>query len=171
MSGFHPHLSSEAAELIGLCREQGLSVATAESCTGGLVSACLTEAAGASDVFERGFVTYSNQSKTELLGVNPKTLEIFGAVSKETALEMAHGALKRSAAGLAVAVTGIAGPGGGTAAKPVGLVYLAVAGRAVPNLQLECSFGNIGRSQIRTEFVRAAIRLLRQAMSNIDPRA
>ena len=123
-----------AARLLDLCRSQGLMLATAESCTGGLIAACLTEIAGSSDVVERGFVTYSNAAKMELLGVAAGTLERHGAVSAETAAEMAAGALARSPADLAVAVTGIAGPGGATETKPLGLVHLAAQRRGAPPL-------------------------------------
>ena len=117
-----------ADRLLALCRAGGLRVAAAESCTGGLIAACLTEIAGSSDVVDRGFVTYSNEAKHDLLGVPDELLIRVGAVSEEVARAMAEGALKRSDAHLAVAVTGIAGPGGGTATKPVGLVHHACAG-------------------------------------------
>ncbi len=107
-------------------REHGLKIATAESCTGGMISSAITELAGSSDVFDRGFVTYSNQSKIDMLGVSPATIEQFGAVSHETAGEMARGAIANSQADVSIAVTGIAGPSGGTADKPVGLVYIAI---------------------------------------------
>ena len=113
--------------LIQLCRERGLRIATAESCTGGLISACLTDVAGASSVFDRAFVTYSNAAKTDMLSVAPSLIATRGAVSAEVAEAMALGALQKSNAQLAVAVTGIAGPTGGTPDKPVGLVYLATA--------------------------------------------
>ena len=116
---------SEAA--LAACRARGWRVATAESCTGGLVAAALTAIAGASDVVERGLVTYSNRAKQELLGVPPETIAAHGAISAETAAAMAQGAVVRAGVDLAVSTTGVAGPGGGTAQKPVGLVYLAVA--------------------------------------------
>ncbi len=122
-------LLSTAEKLLEAFRGAGLRLATAESCTGGLIAAILTDIAGASDVVERGFVTYSNEAKTELLGVPPELIERAGAVSAEVAEAMATGALDRSAADLAVAVTGIAGPGGATDTKPVGLVYLGVCRR------------------------------------------
>lgn len=109
-----------------MLRAKGLKLATAESCTGGLISAAITELAGSSDVFDRGFVTYSNQSKIDLLGVSANTIETHGAVSDQTAGEMAQGAINRSQADISIAVTGIAGPSGGTADKPVGLVYIAI---------------------------------------------
>lgn len=116
---------AEAAAVLEACRQAGLTIATAESCTGGLIAATLTEIAGSSDVVERGFVTYSNQAKTEMLGVDAALIIAHGAVSREVAEAMATGALAHSPADLAVAVTGIAGPGGATAEKPVGLVHLA----------------------------------------------
>ena len=124
-----PHdLTARAERLLALCRAGGLRIATAESCTGGLIAACLTDIAGSSDVVDRGFVTYSNEAKNDLLGVPEALLIRVGAVSEEVARAMAAGALERSDAHLAVAVTGIAGPGGGTETKPVGLVHLACAG-------------------------------------------
>jgi len=124
---FSGELSEKAKGLLERCRRQGLRVATAESCTGGLVAACITEIAGSSDVFDRGFVTYSNEAKMDLLGVPSELLDAHGAVSAEVARAMAEGALARSRADVAVAITGIAGPGGGSAQKPVGLVYMGVA--------------------------------------------
>ena len=125
---FSADITERAERLLSLCRAEGLRVATAESCTGGLIAACLTEIAGSSDVVDRGFVTYANEAKRDLLGVPDEVLMRVGAVSEEVARAMAAGALARSDADLAVAVTGIAGPGGGTAAKPVGLVHHACAG-------------------------------------------
>jgi nicotinamide-nucleotide amidase len=116
-----------AAEIIDACRGLGLTIATAESCTGGLIGACLTEIPGSSAVVDRGFITYSNQAKQDLLGVPADMLEAYGAVSAEVAEAMARGARDRAGVDLAMAVTGIAGPGGATAAKPVGLVHLALA--------------------------------------------
>ena len=125
---FPPEVTERAERLLSLCRAVGLRVATAESCTGGLIAACLTEIAGSSDVVDRGFVTYSNEAKRDLLGVPDELLMRVGAVSEEVARAMAAGALACSDAALAVAVTGIAGPGGGTTTKPVGLVHHACAG-------------------------------------------
>ena len=116
-----------AIEILERCRSRGLRLATAESCTGGLIAACLTDIAGSSDVFERGLVAYANQAKIDLLDVAPECLARFGAVSEETARAMAEGGLARSKVDLCVAVTGIAGPGGGTPQKPVGLVYIALS--------------------------------------------
>jgi nicotinamide-nucleotide amidase len=115
--------------VLDLCRARAWRLATAESCTGGLVAAALTAIAGSSDVVERGFVTYSNEAKGELLGIRPEILAMHGAVSAETAAAMAEGALARAPVELAVSITGIAGPGGGSAQKPVGLIYLGLAQR------------------------------------------
>lgn len=165
------NLVAKAEEVLKYCRENGFTIATAESCTGGLVAGYLTHIAGASDIFERGFVTYSNASKIELLGVGAQILEEHGAVSSQTALAMAAGALWRSHAGLSVAITGIAGPGGGSAEKPVGLVHFAIAHRiSVSEQQLDFKalhheehFGDIGRGEIREEAVAVAFRMLMQA--------
>jgi len=129
VSVFAEDIRQFASDVLARCRTAGLRVATAESCTGGLVAACLTEIAGSSDVVERGFVTYANAAKVELLGVRDATLERHGAVSAETAGEMLAGALARSPADLVVAITGVAGPGGGSAEKPVGLVFIGVQRR------------------------------------------
>ncbi len=120
-------LSELAASVLNACRAAGIMLATAESCTGGMIAAALTDLAGASDVVERGFVTYSNAAKTELLGVGPEGIVAKGAVSAEVAESMARGAIARSHAQIAVSVTGIAGPGGGSETKPVGLVWFGVA--------------------------------------------
>lgn len=124
---FPQHLAQLAEAVLSAARKKGLRIATAESCTGGLIAGCLTEIAGSSDVVDRGFITYSNDAKAKMIGVQPATLEKRGAVSAETALEMAQGALKYSQAQLAVSATGIAGPGGATDTKPVGLVYIGIA--------------------------------------------
>ena len=122
-------LRTAAKRLLDLCRARGLRVATAESCTGGLVAGALTEIAGSSDVVERGFVVYSNAAKESMLGVPTSTLKRYGAVSAQTAIAMAAGALKNSEADITVSITGIAGPGGGSRQKPVGLVHFAAASR------------------------------------------
>jgi nicotinamide-nucleotide amidase len=156
---FAPALLDAAEALLGAARGRGLKIATAESCTGGLIAALLTEIAGSSDVFERGFVTYSNDAKRELLGVPEELLTTHGAVSAPVARALAHGALRRARADIAVAVTGIAGPGGGTAEKPVGLVHIAVA-RGGDTRAEEHRFGDLGREQVRLKTVEAALRLL-----------
>ncbi len=164
-------LVAQAQAVLGFCRQHGFILATSESCTGGLVAAYLTHVAGASDILERGFVTYSNESKVELLGVDAGIIDEHGAVSRQTALAMAAGALWRSKASLSVAVTGIAGPGGGSAAKPVGLVHFAIAKRVSVSLEQldfralhhEEQFGDIGRAEVREESVATAFRMLLQA--------
>jgi len=158
MSG--ANLRSGAAHVLALCRASGLRVATAESCTGGLVAAALTEIAGSSDVVDCGFVTYSNEAKHEMLGVPAAILKRHGAVSAETAAAMADGALKNSQADLAVAITGIAGPGGGSKQKPVGLVYFAAAARDGRHLARSRRFGKIGRARVRLRSVVQALALL-----------
>ena len=138
---FPADLTQAAAALLDDLRGRGQKLATAESCTGGLVSALLTEIAGSSDVVERGFVTYSNAAKMDLLGVPGSMLAEHGAVSEAVARAMVQGALAHSRVDVAVAVTGVAGPGGGSAAKPVGLVHIAAARRGGAVLHRECRFG------------------------------
>lgn len=161
---FPPELAAAATVLLDRCRDQNLRLATAESCTGGLIAALLTEAAGASDVFERGLVTYSNAAKEELLGVPAALLETQGAVSAETARAMAEGTLVRVPVELALAVTGIAGPGGGSDAKPVGLVHFAAARRGRPTLHHEARFGALPRGEIRRRSVATALALALQLL-------
>jgi nicotinamide-nucleotide amidase len=148
-----------AREVVRLCTEGNVMIATAESCTGGLVAAAITDIAGASQVFERGFVTYSDKSKTELLGVMSITLRQYGAVSKDTALEMAHGAMARSEAGISVSITGIAGPSGGTTGKPVGLVHFGGRHYKGAMIHREMNYGDIGRNEIRMAAVRTALEM------------
>jgi nicotinamide-nucleotide amidase len=155
-------LIEQATALLELCRSKRLRIATAESCTGGLVAATLTEIPGSSDVVERGFVTYSNEAKETMLGVPGATLRDFGAVSRETAEAMAKGALAHSPAELAVSVTGVAGPGGGSPEKPVGLVHFAAASKGGRLLHRERRFGDIGRSQVRQASVAEALTMLRE---------
>jgi nicotinamide-nucleotide amidase len=148
-----------ATLLLAQFRALGFKIATAESCTGGLIAGLLTEIAGSSDVVERGFVVYSNAAKSELLGVPAALIEAHGAVSEPVARAMAEGALRASLADVAVAVTGVAGPGGGTAAKPVGLVHIAAARRGHPTEHREHRFGTIGRSAVRSVTVDEALAL------------
>ena len=148
-----------AAELLEVCRAKGWRLATAESCTGGLVAAALTDIPGSSDVFDRGFVTYSNRAKIDLLGVNEATLRSFGAVSREVAEEMALSALLKSDADLAGSVTGIAGPGG-SERKPEGLVCFSVAGRGRGSETEAVSFGPLGRDLVRSRSVEHAVKML-----------
>jgi nicotinamide-nucleotide amidase len=154
---------TEAAALLDLLRGRGLMLVTAESCTGGLIASLLTEFSGSSDVFERGFVTYSNAAKEESLGVPHDLIVAHGAVSAEVARAMAQGALSHSRADLAVAVTGIAGSGGGTAEKPVGLVHIAAA-RSEKIIHRECRFGDIGREGVRLASVEAALEMLQKLL-------
>ena len=158
-----------ARSLLDLCRMRKLTIVTAESCTGGLVAGALTEIPGSSDVVDRGFVTYSNEAKHAMLGVETSTLATFGAVSKETAVAMAVGALEQADANLAVSITGIAGPGGATPGKPVGLVHLAVASRDGRITHKECRFGAIGRGQVRQQSVIEALKMLMEMARGPKP--
>jgi len=153
----------EAAEhLIDLCSRKKLTVATAESCTGGLVAGALTAINGSSRVLDRGYVTYSNLAKQQMLGVTPATLDFFGAVSRECAEEMVKGALLHAAVDLAVAITGIAGPTGGTPEKPIGLVHFAAASRGGRLTAHEVRYGDVGRSQVRRLSVLQALAMLNE---------
>lgn len=160
---FPPKLIAEAERLLSQFRDRKLRLATAESCTGGLIAGLLTEIAGSSDVVERGFVTYSNEAKSEQLGVAADVIAQHGAVSAETARAMASGAVINSRADVAVAVTGVAGPGGGSATKPVGLVHIAAARRGAAIVHRECRFGDLGRSGIRLATIEVALAMLREA--------
>lgn len=153
-------VETAAKRLLALCRKRELTIATAESCTGGLVAGALTEIAGSSDVVDCGFVTYSNAAKQRMLGVTALTLERAGAVSREAAEEMAQGALAHSDADLAVAITGIAGPGGATPGKPVGLVHFAAAARGGRSVHREKRYGAIGRRKVRLKSVAEALAML-----------
>jgi nicotinamide-nucleotide amidase len=153
-------LDGLAKRVLDLCRARGFLVATAESCTGGLVAGALTDIAGSSDVVDCGFVTYSDRAKQKMLGVSAATLTRHGAVSAETAAAMAKGALKKSRADIAVAITGIAGPGGGSRKKPVGLVHFAVAARDGPIVARRRLYGAIGRGRVRERSVAEALNLL-----------
>lgn len=157
---FDDALVKEAARILERYKAEGLKLVTAESCTGGLISALFTEVIGSSSVFERGFVTYSNEAKVGLLGVPFDVLDAKGAVSPEVAVAMAEGALANSYGDVAVSVTGIAGPGGGSAEKPVGLVYIAAKRKGGETKVVEQRFGKKHRSTIRMLTVRAAIGLL-----------
>ncbi len=162
---FSDDLITLATDTLTAARAKGLTIATAESCTGGLIAGLLTEIPGSSDVLDRGSVTYSDAAKEEMLGVPHEFLETHGAVSQAVAAAMAEGVLDRSWAQIAVAVTGIAGPGGGSAEKPVGLVYVAAmreGGTAVVERHL---FGDIGREQVRLATVEAALKLLKRQLS------
>ncbi|HEY8383511.1 MAG TPA: CinA family protein [Microvirga sp.] len=160
----NPDLTDRAAALIRAYAGRGWMIATAESCTGGLVAGLLTEIAGSSAVVERGFVTYSNEAKTELLGVPAELIAAHGAVSEPVARAMAEGALAHSRAEVAISITGIAGPGGGSAAKPVGLVHFGMARRGQPVEHRERRFGELGRAGVREAAVAEALALLREAL-------
>ncbi len=161
---FPEDLTARAQALLERCRAAGVKVATAESCTGGLVAALLTEIPGSSDVVDRGFVTYSNAAKQALLGVPEALLIAHGAVSPQVAVAMAQGALLHSLADIAVSITGVAGPGGGSLEKPVGLVQFAVARRGGQSRQIEKRYGEIGRAGIRRAAIVTALELLEDAL-------
>ena len=154
-------LHAAATAVLDACRARGLKLATAESCTGGLVAGALTEIAGSSDVVDRGFVTYSNKAKQQMLGVPADTLRTYGAVSQQTAEAMARGALGQGGADIVVAITGIAGPGGGGPDKPVGLVHFAAASRSGKLSHAEMRYGDIGRSEVRHKSVLQALAMLK----------
>ena len=154
-------LRAAATAVLEACRARGLKVATAESCTGGLVAGALTDIAGSSDVVDRGFVTYSNEAKQQMLGVPSAMLRDFGAVSRQTAEAMARGALGKADADIVVAITGIAGPGGGSADKPVGLVHFAAASRSGALAHHEMRYGDIGRAKCGRNRCLQALAMLR----------
>ncbi|MCR6501936.1 CinA family protein [Shinella sp. CPCC 101442] len=160
MSFWPQDIEETARNLVADFTEKKLLIATAESCTAGLIAGVITEIPGSSNVFDRGFVTYSNEAKREMIGVANATLKAHGAVSRPTALEMAQGAIGNSGATIAIAVTGIAGPGGGTEEKPVGLVHLAAARTGYETLHREMRYGDIGRSAVRLATVRTALEML-----------
>ena len=160
MSYFSDDILSLAQTIITEFAAKGLMVSTAESCTGGLIAGALTDISGSSAVVDRGFVTYTNTAKMEMLGVQEATLASFGAVSRETALQMVHGALYRSKADMAVAVTGVAGPGGGSVDKPVGLVHLAAKSRSGEMIHREMRYGDIGRDKVRSATVQTALEMV-----------
>ncbi|WP_339864388.1 CinA family protein [Paremcibacter congregatus] len=161
---FSPDIITLATQVLDAARARGLHLATAESCTGGLIMAALTEIAGSSDVVDRAFVTYTNRAKREMLGVPGDVIRQQGAVSEACARAMATGGLKASAASLTLSVTGIAGPGGGSEDKPVGLVHMACAARDGTVLHEKQLFGDVGRDQVREATVVAGLRLFMRAM-------
>jgi nicotinamide-nucleotide amidase len=148
--------------LLHICKRKNLLIATAESCTAGLVSGTLTEIPGVSSILDRGYVTYSNEAKHEMLGVPRDILDKHGAVSRETAEAMVRGVLGHSRVHLAVSITGIAGPDGGTKEKPVGLVHFASASRTGKLVHVEKRYGDIGRDKVRKESVLQAFRMLHE---------
>ncbi len=158
-------LSNLAQQLLEKCRSLGITLATAESCTGGLIAATLTDIPGSSDVFDRGFVTYTNQAKADMLGVEPDLIEREGAVSERVARHMALGAVEHSTAHIAVAVTGIAGPGGGSADKPVGTVHIAVADANGNSRHEKCMFKDASRTEVRQKTVVRAFELIDDMIS------
>ncbi|MEQ1617320.1 MAG: CinA family protein [Terricaulis sp.] len=162
---FSTKIGEAARTLLERCRASGLRIATAESCTGGLIAAALTAIPGSSDVFERGFVTYSNEAKTEMLRVPAALIAARGAVSAEVALAMAEGALEHSCADIAVAVTGVAGPGGGTGTKPVGVVHIAVARRGGLLVHEQCQFGDVGRDEVREASIWRALEMTAEVVA------
>ncbi len=162
---FSDDLIAAAAEILADCRKANLKIVTAESCTGGLIASLLTEFSGSSDVVDCGFVTYSNEAKSNCLGVADELIAQHGAVSDQVAREMAVGALEHSNADVAIAVTGVAGPGGGTAEKPVGLVYVAVQRLGQEPLIKECRFGDIGRGGVRMASVSAALQMTKAVVA------
>nr|WP_276553710.1 CinA family protein [Shinella kummerowiae] len=166
MSIWPKDIEDAAHAIVAEFTQKQLLIATAESCTAGLIAGAITEIAGSSVVFDRGFVTYSNEAKREMIGVANATLKAHGAVSRPTALEMAQGAIGNSGANISIAVTGIAGPGGGTEEKPVGLVHLAAARTGYETLHREMRYGDIGRSAVRLATVRTALEMLIEISQN-----
>ena len=162
---FDRELILSAKDVLDICRENGWTIATAESCTGGLVSAVLTDVAGSSAVVDRAFVTYSNEAKAQMLGVDEDLILSDGAVSERVARAMAEGALKNSNATISVSCTGVAGPGGGTAEKPVGLVHIAAARADMPTYHERCLFEDNGRASIRTATVLAIFEIIKSMAS------
>jgi nicotinamide-nucleotide amidase len=165
---FSTGLLNAAEHLLQTCRRKGRLIATAESCTGGLIAGVLTAVPGSSDVVDCGFVTYSNDAKAKMIGVPEATIRQHGAVSADVAVAMAQGAIAQSRAHLAIAVTGVAGPGGGTAVKPVGLVWLAAAARDGHVRTRELRLGDIGREEVRLATVGEALAML-QELADRDP--
>ena len=167
---FESEMTEQASRLIDLCRRKHLMLATAESCSGGLIAALITSGPGSSDVFDAGFVTYSNAAKTAMIGVPMELIMRFGAVSADVARAMAEGALRHSKADIAVAVTGIAGPSGGTQQKPVGLVHCAASSRRGNVLHQELLLGDIGRDAVRyATMARAVSMAYTLALASVEP--
>jgi nicotinamide-nucleotide amidase len=158
-----------ATALLDICKKKELTLATAESCTGGLVAGAISEIAGSSAVLDRGFVTYSNTAKQQMLGVTPATIDVYGAVSKECAEEMAKGALAHASVDLAVSITGIAGPTGAVPGKPIGLVFFCAASRSGRVIAHDRKYGDIGRSQVRRASVLQALAMLKELAEKEEP--
>ena len=165
-SMFPLEINSKASSILKVCKQKGITIITAESCTGGLIAGCLTEIPGSSSVIEGGFVTYSNKAKVSMLSVKLEQLDQYGAVSEEVARSMAEGALGSSKADIAIACTGVAGPGGATDTKPVGLVHLSCASRKHPTSHKKCNFSG-ERSTIRLATVNAAFGLIEAQLNLI----
>ena len=166
---FDEEIINAVVTLLDLCKAKKLTVTTAESCTGGLVAAAISEISGSSLVLDRGFVTYSNEAKQEMLGVTPATIDVYGAVSTECADEMAKGALAHAQVDLAVSITGIAGPTGAVPGKPIGLVYFCAAARSGRTIAHDRKFGDIGRSQVRRASVLQALAMLTELADQEEP--
>lgn len=160
-------VEDSAARVIREATAAGLLLATAESCTGGLIAGALTEISGSSAVVDRGFVTYSNEAKSDMLGVPADLIARVGAVSRDVAIAMAEGALAASRADVTVAVTGIAGPGGGSAEKPVGLVHMALSAKGLPTHHEELRLGDVGRSAVRLATVERALAALSETIAKV----
>ncbi len=158
-----------AKVLLDICKKKKLTLATAESCTGGLVAATISEIAGSSLVLDRGFVSYSNAAKQQMLGVTPATINVYGAVSTECAEEMAKGALAHASVDLAVSITGIAGPTGALPGKPIGLVYFCAASRRGRVIAHDRKYGDIGRANVRRESVLQALAMLQELAEKEEP--
>jgi len=166
---FDDAIRQAAEKLLDTCKNKKLTLATAESCTGGLVAAALSEISGSSLVLDRGFVTYSNRAKQQMLGVTPATIDVYGAVSKECAEEMAKGALAHALVDLAISITGIAGPTGAVPGKPIGLVFFYAASRSGRIISHDRKYGDIGRNNVRRESVVQAIGMLQELAEKEEP--
>ena len=166
---FDDTTGAAAERLLDLCKRKKLTLATAESCTGGLVAAALSEIPGSSLVLDRGFVTYSNEAKQQMLGVTPSTIDVYGAVSRECAEEMAKGALAHALVDLAVSITGIAGPTGAVPGKPIGLVYFCAASRSGRVIAHDRKYGGIGRGKVRYQSVLQALAMLHDLAEKEEP--
>ena len=167
---FDEEITAAVNKLLERCKAKALTVATAESCTGGLVAAAISEISGSSAVLDRGFVTYSNEAKQQMLGVTPSTIDVYGAVSTECADEMAKGALAHAQVDLAVSITGIAGPTGATPGKPIGLVYFCAASRSGRVIAHDRKYGDIGRANVRRASVLQALAMLQELADKEEPR-
>jgi nicotinamide-nucleotide amidase len=166
---FDEEITKAVVALLDMCKAKKLTVTTAESCTGGLVAGAISEVSGSSLVLDRGYVTYSNEAKQQMLGVTPATIDVYGAVSKECAEEMAKGALAHAQVDLAVSITGIAGPTGAVPGKPIGLVYFCAASRSGRIIAHDRKFGDIGRAKVRRASVLQALAMLKEVAEKEEP--